>query len=65
MCSYDHLPTNHVAHNLPPAFQPTRILSCFRRGFIKLIVALLLGQPLAFGHFSPEPWNTHLNFSSA
>ncbi|MEH2423817.1 MAG: hypothetical protein V7K48_23795 [Nostoc sp.] len=64
-CSYDDLPANHVAHKLPPAFQPRHTLSCFRRGFIKLIVALLLGQPLPFGHFSLEPWTTHLNFSSA
>ncbi|WP_334997080.1 hypothetical protein [Nostoc sp.] len=54
-----------MAHKLPPAFQSTRTLSCFRRGFIKLIVALLLGQPLPFGHFDPEPWTTHLNFFSA
>ncbi|MBE9002578.1 MULTISPECIES: hypothetical protein [unclassified Nostoc] len=56
---------NHVAHNLPPALQPTRLLSCFRRGFIKVIVALLLGQPLPFGHFFPQPWTTNLYFSSA
>ena len=62
---YAVLPANHVARNLPPANQPARLLSCFRRGFIKIIVALLLGQPLPCGHFLPQLWTTHLNFSSA
>ncbi|MBE8969284.1 hypothetical protein IQ277_24610 [Nostocales cyanobacterium LEGE 12452] len=53
--SYDDLPANHVVHNLPPALQPTRLLSSFRRGFIKVIVALLLGQAFPFGHFFPQP----------
>ena len=61
----DDKAANHVPHNLPPALQPTRLLSCFRRGFIKVIVALLLGQPLPFGHFFPQPWTTNLYVSFA
>jgi hypothetical protein len=72
--SYDDLPPTHVARRRPPKTVPTRILSCFRRGFIKTIVALLKAQPLAiaFGTapwaiacFFPQPWSNQNQFSSA
>ena len=37
----------------------------FRRGFIQIIVALLLGQPLPIGRFFPESWRSPTAFSSA
>jgi hypothetical protein len=33
-----------------------RVLSCFARGLIDILVALLHGRPLPLGRFVPEPW---------
>lgn len=38
-----------------PSTRP-RLLSCFRQGVLAIHVALLHGQPLPIGHFTPEPW---------
>jgi hypothetical protein len=50
------LPPAHIArrrgHHRPPA----RLLSCFRRGLLRILAALLLGRPLPLGRFAPEPW---------
>ncbi len=35
-----------------------RLLSCFRRGALLILAALLQGQPLPLGRFLPEPWPT-------
>lgn len=37
-----------------------RMLSCFRRGVIAIVAAMLSGQPLPLGHFLPQPWPTRL-----
>ncbi|WGV28992.1 hypothetical protein [Halotia branconii] len=63
--SYDDLPPTHIARTQPPAKKPTRFLSCFRRGFIQIIVALLLAQPLPVASFFPESWRSPTAFSSA
>ena len=72
--SYDDLPPTHVARRRPSKTVPTRILSCFRRGFIKTIVALFKAQPLAIREasslrliacFFPQPWSNQNQFSSA
>ncbi|MEG3934305.1 endonuclease [Microcoleus sp. T2B6] len=42
-----------------------RLLSCFRRGFLAILVALLLGKPLPIGSFIPEPWPSRSHFSTA
>ncbi|MGJ5634485.1 hypothetical protein [Nostoc sp. CALU 1950] len=63
--NYDDLPPDHIARTQPPAKKPTRFLSCFRRGFIQIIVTLLLGQPLPIGSFFPESWRSPTAFSSA
>jgi hypothetical protein len=63
--NYDDLPPSHIARTRLPAKKPTRFLSCFRRGFIQIIVALLLGQPLPVGSFFPESWRSPTAFSSA
>jgi hypothetical protein len=33
-----------------------RLVSVFRRGWIRLIVALIRQEPLPWGRFVPEPW---------
>ena len=42
-----------------------RKLSCFRRGFLSLLVTLLWGQTLPLGHFYSFPWTDSFSFSSA
>ena len=44
---------------------PPRKLSCFRRGFLSILVALLWGQTLPLGHFYSFPWTNSFSFSSA
>jgi hypothetical protein len=34
-----------------------RRLSCFKRGLITILVALIRGHPIPDGYFIPEPWN--------
>lgn len=33
-----------------------RLLSCFRRGVVRILAALVRGRPLPRGRFRPEPW---------
>ena len=33
-----------------------RLVSCFRRGWTRILVALLNHQPLPWGTFNPDPW---------
>jgi len=46
-----------------------RTLSCFRRGRLLLLAALINGQPLPSGQFIPEPWpkslDTHIERPAA
>lgn len=55
------LPATHVARRATRRAQP-RLVSCFRRGVLMIVAALLRGQPLPQGRFYPEPWPgaTHL-----
>jgi hypothetical protein len=57
--SIDELPELHIAktkktkkHSRP------RLISCFRRGVIVILVRLIAGQQLRLGRFYPEPWPT-------
>jgi hypothetical protein len=52
----DDLPLTHVARTRARHVQPTRWLSCFRRGRLRILAALVTGQPLSHGQFQPEPW---------
>ena len=54
--SFDALPQTHIARRLVTGRPQSRRLSCFRRGIIAILVALIRGEPLPFGHFMPEPW---------
>lgn len=50
------LPPTHVARRRPRLTALPRLLSCFRRGRIAILVALLSGQRLPIPRFHPEPW---------
>lgn len=53
--SFDDLPPLHIARRTTKRTQP-RLLGCFRRGILAILVALLHAQPLPFGAFTPLPW---------
>ncbi len=48
------LPATHVARRTTRRSRP-RLVSCFRRGILVILAALLQGQPLPRGRFYPEP----------
>jgi len=56
--SFNELPELHIArkrkHN--NSSRP-RLLSCFRRGIIVILVTLVTGQTLPVGRFYPESWS--------
>jgi len=43
----------------PNILEPTRLLSCFRRGFLTILAAVIKGEPIPTGdfmpHYSPAP----------
>src|ERR671932_2619048 len=56
--SLEDLPELHVARRRATGRTRPRLLSCFRRGVLTILAALLQGQPLPLGRFLPEPWPT-------
>jgi hypothetical protein len=56
--SFDELPPTHIARRncRTTARSRPRLVSCFRRGRLIILTALLIGQSLPRGSFSPEPW---------
>jgi len=50
------LPATHIARRRASSATRPRILGCFRRGVLLILVALLRQQPLPLGHFIPAPW---------
>ncbi len=56
--SLEDLPELHIARRRATGRTQPRLLSCFRRGMLLILVALLQGQPLPLGRFLPEPWPT-------
>jgi len=50
---------------LRPRGSRPRLLSCFRRGLLRLVVALVQGRPLPRGRLQPEPWPTALPLAPA
>jgi hypothetical protein len=56
--SMDALPENHIAHRRSPRTSYLRLLSCFHRGMIIILTALIAQRPLPLGSFIPEPWPT-------
>jgi len=53
--SLPDLPATHVARRTTRRSRP-RLPSCFRRGVLVILAALLRGAPLPLGRFCPEPW---------
>ena len=53
------LPERHIARRRTTQRSRPRLLSCFRRGIVQIVVALLLHQPLPLGRFLPAPWPTN------
>jgi hypothetical protein len=55
--SFDDLPVSHVARRCHTTRRSRpRLVSCFRRGRLMILVALLTGEPIPSGKFVPEPW---------
>lgn len=58
----DDLPMQHIARRRAlPGRAPGRVLSCFRRGRLLLLAALVNGQALPVGQIVPEPWPKSLD----
>jgi hypothetical protein len=55
------LPPTHIARRQQPSHSRPRTLSCFRRGRLVLIAALVAGQELPQGRFLSEPWPKSLD----
>jgi hypothetical protein len=56
--SLDALPENHIARCRAPKDPHVRLLSCFHRGVMIIIMALIAQRQLPLGRFIPEPWPT-------
>lgn len=54
--SLQALPALHVARRRATVRTRPRLVSCFRRGVLRILAALLLGDRLPLGRFLPEPW---------
>ena len=63
--SLHELPDTHVARQRFSGCKPPRLLSCFRRGFIVILSALLNHLPLPLGGFIPESWPSSVDFSTS
>jgi hypothetical protein len=57
----DDLPSTHIARRRATGTRPPRAVSCFRRGRLVLVAALVHGQPLPRGQLIPEPWPKSLD----
>ena len=58
----EELPERHIARRRAQTERARpRVLSCFRRGRLLLIAALLNGQELPIGQLVPEPWPKSLD----
>ena len=55
-CGFETLPP--VPGGSPPARKKSRprLLSCFRRGILKILVTLIRGEALPLGNFPATPW---------
>jgi hypothetical protein len=57
----DLLPETHVARQRARGSRPPRRLSCFQRGRLLLVAALIHGQDLPAMQLHPEPWPKSLD----
>lgn len=56
--SFEVLPLTHIARRRTTKRSQPRLVSCFRRGIVTILAALIAGQPLPLGRFRPLPWPT-------
>jgi hypothetical protein len=54
--SLELLPPTHIARRTKSRSAQPRLLSCFTRGLIAILAALIGQQPIPFGVLIPEPW---------
>lgn len=59
---FEDLPKRHIARRRTTTNPQSRLLSCFRRGILVIMAALLNGQPIPLGRFYPEPWPSSSSF---
>lgn len=57
----DALPPTHTARRQASGRGPARMLSCFRRGRLLLVAALVNGQAIPQARLVPEPWPKSLD----
>lgn len=55
---WEALPPTHIARCTATARSRPRLLSCFARGWLGILGALIRGEGLLIGRFVPEPWPT-------
>ena len=58
--SLQALPQTHVARRKATGRSRPRMLSCFARGMVTIVAALIRGDGLVLGRFVPEPWPSTL-----
>jgi hypothetical protein len=56
--SLPFLPPYFPYRSRPQALSQPRLISCFLRGILIILAALLRGDQLPFGDFVPQPWPT-------
>jgi len=56
--SLEALPEHHIARCRSPKKSSVRLLSCFQRGWMIILTALIAQRPFPLGRFVPEPWPT-------
>jgi len=54
--SLEELPETHIARRRVTRRSRPRLISCFRRGVVRILAALIRGESLPMGRFIPEPW---------
>ena len=55
-CNLSHLPPTHIACKTKTHSSKPRNMSCFARGIINILTALINQRPITLGRFFPEPW---------
>ncbi len=54
--SLQALPETHVARRKASGCSRPRMISCFARGILTIVAALIRGDGLVLGRFVPQPW---------
>ena len=55
-CDLSHLPLTHIARKTKTHSFQVRKISCFTRGIINVLTALINQRPISLGVLIPEPW---------